>query len=204
MSIGKAQAEALADGFIDSIGSGSKDDLRPRKTFTEFFLMAGELAQDAVKNLNSQKKNSSGALSESITIDEPTQKGKTVSIDISMLFYGKFVNSGVKGTRSGSSTAGYQFRNEFPSENMVKAIEDWIGRAKLSTRSVKKYKGYGSHEIKNKKIAELEVAYAVAKSVKIQGLKPTGFMDKAILKTQGKIKDRLGAALKIDIINSIS
>lgn len=204
MSISKAQAEALADGFINSIGSGNADDLKPRNTFTELFLMAGELAEDAVNNLNQQKKISSGKLSDSITVEDPHQQGNTVKVDVSMLYYGLFVNSGVKGTKSGTSKAGYQFKNEFPGTKMVKAIQEWVDRAKLSTRNVTKYKAHGSHEAKQKSVSQIDKAYAVARSVKQHGLKPTGFMDKAVSKTSQKIQNRLGPALKIDIIRSIS
>jgi hypothetical protein len=44
----------------------------------------------------------------------------------------------------------------------------------------------------------------MARSIKQHGIKPTGFLDKAIATTRNKISDRLGAALRIDIISSIT
>jgi len=203
MSINKAQAKALAEGFLDTLGTG-KDEvgILPRNTLTELFLLAGELVEDAQANLNKSNKTSSGKLSASLIVDEPVQNGNIVRADILMNFYGLFVNKGVKGTVSGNSLAGYSFKTPYPSENMVKAISDWIGRGKLKSVSTAKYKTYGKHDTKNRKISELS-AYAVARSVKMKGLKPTGFLDKAVASTSNKISERLGAALKIDIITSI-
>lgn len=198
MSISKAQAEALAEGFLDHLGS-DKNDFLPKRTYTELFLLVGELIQAAQDNLNHANRIASGALSESIIADEPVQNGNVISVDVLMNFYGAFVNKGVKGTRSGQSTAGYSFRNEIVSRKMYYAIETWIKRAQISTRSVQKYKAYGLHERKQKSIAANDAAYAVARSIKQHGLKPTGFMDDAIKTTSDKIADRLGIALVADV-----
>lgn len=202
MSISKAQAAALAEGFLDDLGS-SKDDFAPRNTLTELFLLAGELIEDAQNNLNASNRNASGELSESLVADEPTQIGATVSIDILMNFYGAFVNKGVKGTRSGRSTAGYSFRNEGVSKNMLKALAEWVKRGKQSTRTVTKYKGYGRHERKNKTISQYDKVYALGRAIKQHGLKPTGFLDKAVQSAEEKFADRLGAALRIDVIDGL-
>jgi hypothetical protein len=202
MSISKQQAKALAEGFLNDIGS-SKEGFAPRNTLTELFLLAGELIEDCQENLNRSNRNASGKLSESLIADEPTQNGSTVRIDVLMNFYGAFVNKGVKGTRSGQSTAGYSFRNEGVSENFAKKLRDWAKGGKISTRSVKKYKGYGRHEIKHKSISQYDQVYALARSIKMYGLKPTGFLDRAVAKTKSKVSDRLGAALKIDVIDGL-
>lgn len=205
MSIGKAQAAALAEGFLGGFGS-SKDDLRPKETFTEIILLAGEFIQSCQDNLNKSNSNASGKLSESLIAGEPVLSGNALSIDMLMNFYGRFVNAGVKGTRSGASKAGYSFKNEIVSWNMLKAIKAWIDRGKISTRSVKKYTPHGNHERKMKKLgalSEADASYAIARSIKMHGIKPTGFLDQAILTTQRKVAARLGAALKIDVINSL-
>lgn len=207
MSIGKAQAAAIADGFLDSIGSGNPDELQPRATFTELILIAGEFVESAQNNLNASNSNASGKLSASLIANEPALEGKTLRVDISMNFYGLFVNKGVKGTRSGSSKAGYSFKHELPSKNMVAAIKEWIDNGKAITRTVKKYKGYGRHEIKHRKLAvlsELDRAYATARSIKIHGIKATGFLDKATVTTRNKVASRLGAAFKIDLLDSLT
>lgn len=202
MSISKSQAAALAEGFLDNIGEG-KEGMPPRNTLTELFLLAGELIEDAQNNLNKSNHNAKGNLSSSIIADDPTQTAKTVAIDVLMNFYGAFINKGVKGTRGGNSTAGYSFRNEVVSRKMYKAIADWIENAKISTRTVKKYKGFGKHEQRRKSIAQYDNTYAVARAIKQHGIKPSGFMDKAVKTTSNKVAERLGAALRIDIIDSL-
>lgn len=205
MSISKAQAAALADGFLDSIGS-NKDGLQPRETFSEMILIAGEFIEDCQQNLLSTNSNASGSLSASLIANEPEKVGTAMRIGIYMNFYGAFVNKGVKGTKSGSSTAGYSFKYDMPGRNMLDAIKEWLGRGKLNTRSVKKYSGYGAHEIKHKRLAalaEADASFAVARSIKQHGIKPTGFLDKAVATSISKVSDRLGTALSIDVINSI-
>lgn len=204
MNISKAQAEALAEGFLDTIGTTDKEELRPLNTYTEAILLVGELIQDCQTNLNTSNKVASGALSTSLVANEPYKVGSSMQVDMMMAFYGKFVNKGVKGTRGGRSTAGYSFRNEIVSRKMHKAIQDWIDLGKITTRTVKKYKGYGRHETKMKNIAQLDTAYAVARSIKQRGLKPTGFLDKAIDTLRRKVANRLGEGLRIDIIESLS
>jgi hypothetical protein len=203
MSISKAQAEALAEGFLDDIGTDDKGALRPKESYAEIIVLAGELVEDAQQNLIDSNKIASGELSKSIIAGEPYLVNSTLQIDVFMNFYGRFVNKGVKGTRGGSSTAGYSFKNEIVSRKMYDAIKAWIARGKLTTRTVKKYKGYGKHETKQKSIAQLDSAYAVARSIKMKGLKATGFMDKAVKKTADKVGERLGNALRVDVINSL-
>lgn len=201
ISMNRAQAAALADGFLDDIGTDDKDTLQLKETFTELFVLAGEFIEDAQENLIKSKNIGSGKLSESLKANEPTESNGTVSIDVLMNFYGKFQNKGVKGTRSGAGA--YSFKTELPSINMVKAIQKWITRAKVSTQTVRKYKGYGSHEIKNRTISQYDYAFGKARSIKMYGIKPTGFIDKAVATTRSKVAARLGAALRIDILNSI-
>jgi hypothetical protein len=202
MSISKAQAAALAEGFLDDLGS-ERGEFQPRELYTELFLIVGELIEAAQNNLNKANRISSGALSESLIADDPKKNGNVISVDMLMNFYGAFVNKGVKGTRSGSSTAGYSFKNEVVSSSMYDQIKNWIETARIKTRTVKKYKGYGKHEVKQKTIAQYDATYAVARSIKQHGLKPTGFLDNAISKTSDKIEQRLGAALVIDVLDGL-
>lgn len=202
MSISKAQAAALAEGFLDNLGS-ERGEFQPRELYTELFLIVGEMIEAAQNNLNKANRIASGALSESIIADDPKKNDNVISVDILMNYYGAFVNKGVKGTRAGHSTAGYSFKNEIVSQNMYNAIQSWIDSARIKIRSVKKYKGYGKHEVKQKSIAQYDATYAVARSIKQHGLKPTGFMDNAISKTSDAIEKRLGAALVIDVLDGL-
>ena len=121
MSINRSQAQALADGFLDDLGTSS-DVLQPRNVFTEVFLLAGELIEDAQANLNKTNTNASGGLSKSLETVNPREEGATVMIDIVMAEHGNYVNKGVKGTRAGSSKAGYSFKKETVSSAMLKNL----------------------------------------------------------------------------------
>jgi hypothetical protein len=206
MSIAKSQAEAIAEGFLDSLGSSDKSGLRPKETLSELIVLAGELIEDAQKNLNASNSNHTGKLSESLIAGEPVQNGTAVEIDVLMNFYGKFINKGVKGTKSGSSTAGYSFKHDIPSISMVKAIGEYLKGAssRVSSSDVKKYGAYKKRERKNVSLSRIDSAFAVARSIKQHGIKTTGFLDKAIIVTTNKVSDRLGATLRIDIIDSIT
>lgn len=201
VSINKEQAKALAEGFLDDIGTNDKNTLQPKETFTELFVVAGDFIEDAQKNLIESNTNASGQLSKSLTLGEPKKNGNIVSIDILMNFYGRFVNSGVKGTKSGSGE--FQFRNNFPSRGMIESLMAGIDRAKKSSTNVNKRKSIRANEIKNANISEISNVFGAARNIKMYGIKATGFIDKAIKTTADKIESKLGAALKIDIINSL-
>lgn len=203
MSIAKAQALALADGFLDSLGS-DKTDLRPRETYSEIIVLAGEFIESCQDNLNHSNSNASGKLSASLEASEPTSEGTAMKIDVSMLLYGLFVNAGVKGTKSGSSTAGYSFKHDLPSRKMLAAIQEWQIKARASTTNVNAKKTISRNEKKNASISQLDRTYAIARSIVQHGIKPTGFLDKAVATTKDKVADRLGQALRIDVITSIS
>jgi hypothetical protein len=206
MSIAKAQAQALAEGFLDSIGSSDKSGLRPKETLSELIVLAGELIESAQKNLNASNANHTGKLSESLTAGEPVQNGTAIEMDILMNFYGKFINKGVRGTKSGSSSAGYSFKHDIPSTSMVQAMASYLkgARSRVSNSDVKKYGAHKKTEKKNISLSKIDSAFAMARSIKQHGIKSTGFLDKAVATTTNKVSDRLGAALRIDIIDSIT
>jgi hypothetical protein len=89
---------------------------------------------------------------------------------------------------------------------MVDALSKWINRAHITTRTVKKYSPHGRHETKQRSVADIQrsAAYAISKVIKQKGLKPTGFFDKAAKSAANKFSARLGEALKIDVITSIT
>jgi hypothetical protein len=201
MSISAAQAAFLSEGLADSLGS-DKDGFRPTNTLTELQIIAGSFIEACQKNLENSHNNASGALSESLTAGDPVVSSGKVRIDILMNDYGLFVNSGVKGTRSGSSTAGYSFKSDHPGSKFIKSIEDWIKIGKLSSSNVKQ--SYGGNERKSKSISQISSAFAVARSIMQKGLKGNGFLDKAEQTTSATVEDRLGKALEIDIITALT
>lgn len=199
-NINKAQADFLASQMLDSLGS-QKEDFVPANTLSTLISLAGGLVDKARENLVQSNSVASGALSESFQIIEPQIEGNVYKVDIYMNYYGRFINSGVKGTKSGGGV--YSFKYDMPSKKMLAAISEYLKRARISTATVKKYKGYGAHEIKNRRLTELDNAYAVARSIKQHGIKPTGFLDRAVAETQTIAKIELGKAFKIDVLNSL-
>jgi hypothetical protein len=199
-SINKMQADALADGFLDDIGSGSPGDLQPRETLSVLFQLVGSLVESAQDNLNDSNSNASGKLSKSIMAEEPVATGTTLQVDVSMLLYGEFINKGVRGVKSGSGT--YAFKSEFPSKKMVKSISKYIKSSKKKIRSTNS-NTISQNEKKHLSISELSSAYATARAIKQHGIKATNFMDKAITSTSLKAEEQLSSALRVDIINSL-
>lgn len=200
MSISRSQAAALAEGFLDNLGT-DKSQLIPRNTITETFLIAGELVEDAQDNLNRSNTNASGNLSRSIHLSDSVEQGSEVSINVMMVDYGQFINKGVRGTKSGQGK--YQFKHSTPSRKMVARMLLGIRRARKKTTNVIARKTTSRNEIKNVKLSELSHAWGAATNVVRYGIKPTGFMDKAIVNARKKFRNRLGEALRVDILNSL-
>lgn len=196
--ISKAQADLLAEGFLDDIGS-DPEGFQPKESLSVLFEVAGEVIQNAQNNLNSSNTNASGKLSESIEAEEPITGNGFIQVDISMAFYGQFVNKGVRGTKSGRGV--YAFKNDKPGEKMVKSIQKYMkeARSKIGAEP----KAPGKNESKNIAVAQRQSAYAMARSVKQHGIKPTYFMDKALNDIDRVIDERFSEALRIDVINSL-
>ncbi|MGN6416112.1 MAG: hypothetical protein ACTHMC_01380 [Pseudobacter sp.] len=199
-SISTAQAEALAEGFFD--GLGSDEEFQPIETASTLIQLAGDLVGTAQENLNKVDRVSSGALSESIKILNPEVVKETIRVDIQALDYYRFVDQGVKGTRGGSGK--YSFKNERVGKRMLTALRKWVIKENLKARTTRKYKAISKREAKRKRITETSnsIAYAIGKSIKRKGLKRTMFFTDAVISTQNKLKD-LAAPFKIDILNTL-
>lgn len=196
MSISKSQSRLLADKFLDDLGS-SKEELQPRETYSELIQIAGDMVDHMQRNL--EPNTSSGALSESIVMDEPTRSGDILRIDVMMNFYGRFLNKGVRGTKSGKGL--YKFKTEFPSLKMVEALKASISRAGKKITNANRNRTVSQNELKNASVSDVQRAFAAGRNIKMYGIKPTGFLDKAIIKTQQGVAERLGAALKVDVVD---
>src|SRR5207237_1175969 len=136
-SISNAQANALADGFFDSIGS-SKDELTPKGSLSALYQLAGGLVSDAQRNLISSDRIASGKLSDSFKVLNPEQLGKNIVVDIEALYHYKFIIGGVRGTRGGSGE--FSFKNNSVGRKMQEAIRKWLIKEGLKARTTKKYK----------------------------------------------------------------
>lgn len=198
--ISRAQAELLATDFLNSIGSKPEySDIEMSETLISLIELAGTLILNATKNLEKGGHVSSGALIASLKVLDPEVVNNVIQLDIESLDYLQFLNKGVKGTKRGSGD--FAFKSSFPSAKMVTAIAEWMKRGGLSTRNIKK--SVSKLERKNKSISQLDHAYAVARSIKMNGIKRTGFLDKAVSATQSVARAKLGKALAVDIIKSL-
>lgn len=207
-SIAQAQADALAKGFFDKLGS-SKDDFIPRSSLSSVIKLAGRLLEEADKNLNAADRVASGAVLESMKILDPTNKGGIIVIDIEILYYYMFLDQGVKGTRSGSGK--FSFKNEFVPPKMFKALKSWVKKEGLKARTdvggkpiskrerkrVANRSGKGSERSIDSKV------YAIGVSVKRKGLKKTLFWTNAIKVVERIAAEELGKAFVIDILDAI-
>jgi len=198
-SISQAQAEADAEGFLDRQGN-DKTLFRPVKLLSQVELIAGSIAKEAQKNL--VKNTASGRLSESIEITELTKEGSIYSTKVTMLYYGQFVNKGVKGVVSGSSTANYAFKNLGVSAAFIKSLEQGKGRATKKISNIDTKKTISQNEKKNATVSDSAV-WGAAKNIKKYGIKTTSFMDKAIDTISSKVEKQLGVALRIDVENNL-
>lgn len=199
MSISKAQSLAIADGFLDNLGS--QEGFKPREVYSEIILIAGELNEEAQDNLHKGNNISSGKLAGTMEITEPELTGSILRTDLLMNFYGKFINKGVRGTKSGAGL--YAFKTEYPSIKMVEALKKSMSRARKKSSNVNARKTIYSSEKKNASISAISNAYGAGRNIKRYGIKATGFLDKAVASAEKKFSDRLGAALVIDVTDSI-
>ena len=199
-TITQAQKSALSSGFLDTLGSNPEfSDFPVDETVQALYELAGYLIEQANNNLQKNGNISSGALIDSHKVVNPQFVGGNIQMDIEALAYYAFINKGVRGTKSGNGL--YSFKSSFPSQKMVSEIQAWMKRAGISTRNIQK--SVSKLERKRKSISEIDSAYAMARSIKMKGIKPTGYFDKAVKSAQSKAKETLGQALVVDVINSL-
>lgn len=200
-SISKAQAEALAVGFLNTFGT-DRTGLRVEKTLSELIILAGGLVIDAQNNLNKADRVATGALSASMKVLNPESVAGKIQVDVEMLEYYKFIDAGVKGTKSGHSSKGYSYKDKYPPVN---ELRKWIIREGLKAKTPVGGKPITKREKRRSGITETsnKVAFLIARSIFWHGLKRTNFFVKALTKTKAKSKEVFAKAFKIDIINAI-
>lgn len=199
-TITQAQKSALSSGFLNDIGSNPEfSDLQMNESVQALYELAGYLIEEANKNLDKNGNVSSGVLASSHKVVNPQFVGGNIQMDIEALAYYAFINKGVRGTKSGNGL--YSFKTDYPSKKMVDEIREWMKRAGISTRNIQK--SVSKLESKRKSISQADSAYAMSRSIKMKGIKPTGYFDKAVKSTQSRAKDTLGQALVVDVINSL-
>lgn len=189
MSISKAQAAALADGFLNTLGEQrTKEGEFPlvERLLKDF---GADFITNAQKNLKANGSIASGAIND-IRL-QFTKFGTSYQISLGYpksekaSKYWDFVNKGVKGTKNvkADSKTPYKFS---PSKKSIpiSAVQGWLSYNKLKTTSVKPYRKLGveAKAIDSKK----SLAYVIARSIHRKGIKSTHYFDNAEKQTFGK------------------
>jgi len=203
MSISRAQAQALGDGFLNTLGEQPmKEGEMPviERLLKDF---GADFITTAQKNLNKNKSIASGAINDirmnftkfatSYTISLGYPKTEPASK------YWDFINKGVKGTKNvkADSNTPYKF-NSGKKAIPIAAAQRWLGYNKLKVTAVKKYKKVGQEKkaIDGKK----SLAYMLARSIHRKGIRSTHYFDNAQKETFGKnFYEVMEAALGKDI-----
>jgi len=203
MSISKAQAKAIGDGFLNSLGEQPmKEGEMPviERILKDF---GGDFITAAQKNLNKNKSIASGAIDDirmnftkfatNYTISLGYPKSEPASK------YWDFINKGVKGTKNikADGKTPYKFKSG-KKAIPISAAEKWLGYNKLKATSIKPYKkkGIETKAIEGKK----SLAYMLARSIHRKGIRSTHYFDDAKVQTFGKeFYEVMEAALGKDI-----
>jgi hypothetical protein len=203
MSISKAQAQAIADGFLNTLGEQPmKEGQMPvaerlLKDFGADFILTAQ------KNLRENGSIASGAIND-IRMNF-SKFGTTYSISLGYpksqpaSKYWDFVNKGVKGTKNikADSKTPYKF-NPSKKSIPISAVQGWLGYNKLKATAVKPYRKLG---VESKAIdAKKSLAYVVARSIHRKGIRSTHYFDNAQKEVFGKnFYEVMEAALGKDI-----
>lgn len=189
MSISKAQALAIANGYLDTLGE--KPMIDGDLPLVERMLrdFGAEFIKKAQENLKTNKSVSSGAINDIRT--QFTKFGTTYSLSLGYpknepaSKYFDFINKGVKGTSNekADSNTLYKF-NTSKKSVPISAIEGWLNYNKLKTISIKRYNKLGVElkAIESKKT----LAYVIARSIHKKGIRSTHYFDNAAKETFGR------------------
>jgi len=182
MSISQAQAKAIADGFLSTLGE--QKTVTPDMPVIEALLLkyGAEFQQEAIGNLNANKSIASGNIAD--IRFQVTKFGTTYTLSMGYpknepaAKYWDFVNQGVKGTKNvkADGKTPYAFKSNKKSIP-ISVVEGWLKYNKLKSVAVKKYTKLGveSKAIDSKK----SLAAAIAKSIHTKGLRSTRYFDNA-------------------------
>ena len=203
MSISQAQAKAIADGFLASLGEAKGKDSDLPVIEAILVKYGSEFQKQAIENLNKNKSIASGDISD-IRV-EFSQFGTIYTLSMGYpksepaSKYWDYVNQGVKGTKNekADSKTPYTFKSTKKSIP-VSVVEGWLKYNKLKTVAVKKYNKLGVElkAIKGKK----SLAYAIARSIHTKGLRSTMYFDKAADQVFGDdFQKIMNAALGFDV-----
>jgi len=189
MSITKAQASALAEGFLNTLGEQPmKEGEFPiiEKLLLDF---GGDFIKNAQKNLNANNSIASGKIND-IRMNF-TKFGTNYSISLGYpksepaSKYWDFINKGVKGTKNIKADAKTPYKfNPSKKSIPISVAQGWLGYNKLKVVAVKPYRKLG---VETKATDEKKsLAYVLARSIHRKGIRSTHYFDDAQKETFGK------------------
>jgi len=143
--------------------------------------------QQSRSNLTKGKKSSSKELYNSLGY-QVSQSAKTTSLAFEMADYGKFQDRGVSGTQKKYNTP-YKYTNKMPP---TKSLDSWIVRKGIAQR------GSGGKFTKREGIK-----FAIAKSIKKKGIRPSMFFTKPFEAAFKRLPDELLEAYSIGLEKQI-
>ena len=209
MSISKAQAQAIGDGFLNSLGEQPmKEGEMPviERILKDF---GGDFITASQKNLNKNKSIASGAIDDirmnftkfatSYTISLGYPKSEPASK------YWDFINKGVKGTNNKKADANTPYKfNPSKKAIPISAAQKWLGYNKLKVSAIKNYKRLGVEQkaLKTQKSLkrQLSLPFMLARSIHRKGIRSTHYFDNAQKEVFGKnFYEVMEAALGKDI-----
>jgi len=202
MSEAKAQAKAIRDGFLKTIGEQyNLIDPTEFNIAEQMLIFYGKQFNDQVqKNLNKSGSIASGKIGDLVA-----PKVKKFGNDYEMYLgydkdnpasvYYKFINKGVRGVgglnakpKKVASDTPYEYKTPYPNKKMATSILQWYRLGKAKTTSETQTKKLSKTQRKNKKLKQVvnkadslkNLAYATAAAIKRDGLKTTAYFDNAV------------------------
>jgi hypothetical protein len=208
LSITKSQANYLKTVHLSEIGTG-KDQPGVKldaieQGLIELAILFKTLAE---KKIDVAQAINTGNLAESIQFEQVRYMGGVYSVDIKVLDYYKWVNKGVRGVKGGGSSP-YKFKNLFVSKRMMQEIRKWLIREGLKVRTKPALKRPIGQEKKGRRFSQVDktnaFAYAVARKIKLKGIKPTNFWDETEQEIKKQMSEAFGNYFSVAIINELT
>lgn len=211
-SFSQSQSSLLSSGFLGTTGSGKYEyeDVSLNHTAGTLVAVAAEFSVNAAENLQKADRIATGHLQDSIKPEDIQVNGSTLTVDVKVANYYRFVDKGVKGWAGTNGDGTFQFRKPSghsgnKSSKMVSALKKWLVREGLKQRN-NKYKPISKRESKRAKKTfdpATGAAIALAGVIRRRGLKKTLFWTNAVKDLKKTIGDRFAKGMKLDIIETI-
>lgn len=211
-SLANRQRAVIDSGFLDLTGEQWQGNTEATSlgVFEDVLAMlALEYVEKAVTNLDTADRVASGQLANSIIASEVFVFGKSMAVEIRLNDYYKFVDQGVQGWKDSGKAPNspYQFKNTPPGRDMMRKVRKWLIREGLKGKaSVNRSPKASLRDQRRASIRDTSdsAAYAMSRAIKAKGLKPSFFWSKASTEMRKRIRQELGIATKIYIIESIT